>query len=215
MANADNTILSDVLAAAPHIAAWEKLFKNRLNGIDLSVSLVYLIDTVDASVLPYLAQQFDVTGYGGWRLAETETQKRELLKQAIELHKYKGTIWAIQQAMASVGFPDAVIEEHVGHWARFRVWVSIQNRSINAKMVADLREMILFWKNERSWLEDIAFRVDMEDSITLVDDYALGKEINEGDNLHVGGNFLYNGAAAYDGSHNYNSDTDVVEFEVI
>jgi P2-related tail formation protein len=53
-----------------------------------------------------------VTGYRGWLLADTEAQKRELLKVAIELHRYAGTPFAIEKALQSVGFIGATIIEN-------------------------------------------------------------------------------------------------------
>jgi phage tail P2-like protein len=53
-------------------------------------------------------------GYKGWKLANTEDDKRSLIKKAIELHRYKGTVWAVKEAMKSIGFTDAVLIEHTG-----------------------------------------------------------------------------------------------------
>lgn len=208
--------MGDVLAASPHIAIWDSIFKKRMDNLALDAILVYLIDNVDVSVLPYLAQQFDVTGYGGYRLAVTDDQKRTLIKQAIELHRYKGTVWAVKQAMSNVGFPDAVLEEHVDdHWAKFRVYVDIKSREINAAEIDALREMILFWKNTRSWLVDIAYKITLDDNITIDADFGLSQSLDDSDVMHVGGNFIYNGQATYNGSHNYNSDTDLLDVEIV
>lgn len=54
---------------------------------------------VDASALPALAEQFHVQGLEGWLFTTDEREKRELIKQAIELHKYKGTIWAVRRVL--------------------------------------------------------------------------------------------------------------------
>ncbi|MBI4691687.1 MAG: phage tail protein I, partial [Nitrospirae bacterium] len=61
--------------------------------------LVYLIDEVSADVLPFLAWQFHVEG---WELSGTESEKRTLIKNSIELHRYKGTPWAIENALKSI-----------------------------------------------------------------------------------------------------------------
>lgn len=92
----------------------EQLFAERLAGLDLSVLLVNLIDRVEASALVWLGKQFSLFG-DGWELAKDTTARRELIKTAIEIHRYKGTPWAIKQALAVLGFGDAVLIEHTGY----------------------------------------------------------------------------------------------------
>lgn len=86
-------------------------FKEHLDRIDLSVGLIYLFDTCHAAALPYLAEQFDVLGFKGWSFCETDEQKRELLKSAVELHRKKGTRFAIRRAFQSVGYTDVTFLE--------------------------------------------------------------------------------------------------------
>ena len=92
----------------------EQLFAERLAGLDLSVLLVNLIDRVEASALVWLGKQFSLFG-DGWELAKDDTARRELIKTAIEIHRYKGTPWAIKQALQVLGFGDAVLIEHSGY----------------------------------------------------------------------------------------------------
>lgn len=89
----------------------EQLFAERLQALDLSVLLVYLIDHVEKSALIWLGKQFSLFG-DGWELAKDETSQRELIKTAIEIHRYKGTPWSIKKALAVLGFGDAVLIEH-------------------------------------------------------------------------------------------------------
>jgi hypothetical protein len=90
------------LAADARSAALAAL-ADRLDALDLSVLLTDLIDMVTAEALPLLAEQFHVLGDEGWALAVTEDQRRSLIKNAIALHRYKGTPWAIHQALISLG----------------------------------------------------------------------------------------------------------------
>ncbi len=92
----------------------EQLIAERLNRLDLSGLLVNLIDRVEASALVWLGKQFSLFG-DGWELANEESARRELIKTAIEIHRYKGTPWAIKQALAVLGFGDAVLIEHTGY----------------------------------------------------------------------------------------------------
>ena len=73
---------------------------DRLGTLDLTPLLVYIIDHVDSSALPHLAWQFHIEG---WELAQTEQEKRNLIKRAIELHRYKGTLFGIKTACTLAG----------------------------------------------------------------------------------------------------------------
>jgi|GEM_PF-5575042 len=73
---------------------------DRLGNLDLTSLLIYIIDHVHESALPHLAWQFHIEG---WELAKTVEDKRNLIKRAIELHKYKGTLYGIKIACALAG----------------------------------------------------------------------------------------------------------------
>lgn len=92
----------------------EKLFAERLQALDLSVLLVNLVDHVENSALIWLAKQFSLFG-DGWELATSEQAQREIIKTAIDIHRHKGTPWAIKQALQVLGFGDAVLIEHSGY----------------------------------------------------------------------------------------------------
>lgn len=92
--------------------AYLGMTEQALGAIDLEALQVWDFDNVHASLLPHLAEELNVTGYRGWLLSDTEVQKRELLKVAIELHRYAGTPFAIEKALQSVGFTGATIIEN-------------------------------------------------------------------------------------------------------
>src|ERR1700752_76083 len=128
----NGSILADSISYLSHLAAFDLLVKNRFSDLELDKLLVYLIDTVDSDAIPYLAEQFDVLGYKGFRLANTETDQREIIKRSIELHRYKGTLWAVREALTSIGFGNAIIVEHVeDHWAKFRVTIELGDRALS------------------------------------------------------------------------------------
>lgn len=182
-------ILASGIAHVPHLAAFDDMVKDRLEALDLSALLVYVVDTVPASALYYLASQFDVLGHKGWNLAQTDADRRTLIKKAIELHRYKGTIWAIKEAVRSVGFTDCQVIEHVGidynglvnydgsadysggFWANFRVKIGLNNSVVVDESLVDLvRNLILEYKNVRSFLVDVSYTTALSDSIGKVDD---------------------------------------------
>ncbi len=85
----DKLLLPPPLASDERFSILANIAAERFAQIDLTALLVYLVDIVDASALPSLAGQFHVQGLEGWLFAANEQEKRELIKQAIELHKYK------------------------------------------------------------------------------------------------------------------------------
>ncbi|MCW2248689.1 hypothetical protein M2352_004349 [Azospirillum fermentarium] len=90
---------------------------------------VRVIDEVsDPGILAHLAWQFHVMGVEGWDFVpDTVEAKRDLIKDAIELHRYKGTRWAVETALSRVLKLDAVVEEADvfrrtdGHWAEYQI----------------------------------------------------------------------------------------------
>ncbi|WPM84850.1 phage tail protein I [Apirhabdus apintestini] len=85
----------------------------RMNSINLSVLMVYLVDIVDSSALPWLGEQFSLFG-DGWDLAESDDVRRTLIKSAIELHRYKGTPWSIREIIRRFGFGEVDLIEGTG-----------------------------------------------------------------------------------------------------
>lgn len=212
-----DSILATGIAHKDFIAAFDKAFADRLAGIDISVVLVNLADTVVADALPFLAKQFDLLGYKGWILADTEQKKRDLIKQAIELHRYKGTPWSIKEALKKVGYPNAVIEEGVGvinyydgsinyngsatygslgHWAYFRVLFNLLDftTAIPAEDLELVTQLILEYKNVRSHLFALNFVTNFEEQVDTVEEMTVTAQPDATDQTQ----------ARYDGYYNYN-----------
>lgn len=85
----------------------------RLNALPQNV-VVILTDIVTPTALMAFADHFSLIG-DGWEFAKGEAEQRELIKTAIEIHRHKGTPWAIRQALQVIGFGDAVLIEHSGY----------------------------------------------------------------------------------------------------
>lgn len=187
------TNITPVLSQDKRFSILSQLIEESFNEIDLSVLLVYIIDKTPLTTLPFLAEQFSLTG-DGWELAESETQKRDLLKRAIELHRYKGTPWAVREIIRLYGFGEVEIIENLfdwcldgsakldgthflgdeQEWARYLI---VFNEPITNDQAISLRKAILSYAPKRSYLERIdfmeaAFRLD--GSIQLDGQYNLG-----------------------------------------
>jgi phage tail P2-like protein len=212
--NIKDTILPGSIAVYPHLLAFDIAFKNQLEKIPLEKLLVYMVDKVPEEALPILAEQLDVLGYKGMRLAATVQDKRNLIKRAIELHRYKGTIWAIEEALKSVGFNNAQIIEHVNsHWAKFSVDLTASGVTLTSQGLADALAMVREYKNARSQLEAIQIVLQIDDVIDLGTDSVLAApELRLEDTLTFTGALYYDGTGVYDGAHDHSGDSDVIEF---
>jgi phage tail P2-like protein len=147
---------------------------------DLSKLLVYLIDQVEESVLPFLAWQFHIEGYDQ---AQTIQEKRNLIKNAIELHRYKGTPYAIKKVFQALGL-DASLQEwfdYNGDPYRFKVFVRniIQDEETYRRLIGLINE----YKNVRSWLDAIGFHREWTNDIYYVFTQKDGKHYQIG--LHI------------------------------
>lgn len=210
--NKADTILPDSVAIFPHLLAFDLAMKNQMDKIPLQVLLVYLVDNVPAAALPILAAQFDVLGYKGLALCKTEQDQRNLIKRAIELHRFKGTPWAVKEALKSIGFTDVKIVENSGaHWATFKVVITNEDVILTGDSITDILAMIMEYKGCRNALESVEMALEFEDIIDLEDDTAdVFQEIRVDDDVTLTGSLRYDGTAMHDGNFDYSSDNDTV-----
>jgi len=211
MSQTEKNILSDSIASVPHLAAFDAVAQLRMSDIEIENLLVYIIDMVDASALPILARQFDVEGFRGYGLATTDAQRRSIIKQAIELKRYMGTVWAIKQAMIAVGYTDAVLIEGIDtgdvdtDWARFKIESDLGDTiGVSGDSQSDLAKLVREYKPTRSYLEGISYRITISDILDPIDDTL---NINyEAPSMEEYLGYIarfYNGIHNYDGSIKY------------
>lgn len=224
-------ILGTGVADADHIVKIDETVEHRLSGIPLDQLLVYFVDTVTAEALPFLAEQFNVLGIRGYAQAETDQDKRELIKRAIELHRYKGTPWAVREGLRSVGFKEAEIIEGVGldhngtilrngsqkyeggNPFQFRVRLDLGETSgMTAERLRMARQVINEYKNVRSHLFDIGFIITMDDFMTIDDPTSV--EINGASEEEMLQNGSYNGSISFDGDESFMYATDIISVNI-
>lgn len=176
-----NPYLAPPLAGDERFSTLCELVEEVFDELEVETVLVYLIDIVKSSVFPFLAEQFSLLG-DGWELAESDGAKRELIKGAIELHRYKGTPWAVREVIRRFGFGEVEIIEYIydwsldgsvslggshvlgdgSTWARYRI---ILKEAITNDQADNLRKAIRAFAPARSYLESLdyqeaAFRLD-------------------------------------------------------
>lgn len=135
---------------------FDELF-SRFNSLDTNKLFVYLIDTVDVSALPHLAEQFHVTGNEGWLLAGDKAGQRQLIKESIKIHRIKGTKAAVKNVLNSLSLEGNIQEwfEYSGEPYHFKIFIVLKNRAYDAATFDLLKKMIDEYKNVRSVLEEI------------------------------------------------------------
>lgn len=212
-----DNILASGISSVEHLAAFDAMVEERLANVDVEAVLINLIDTVDVSALPSLAAQFDVLGYKGFGLAQTEQDKRNVIKRAIELHRFKGTPWSIKEALKAIGYYNAIIEERLvnpiyyngshnhngsqfygpGHWADFRVIIDLGNdMGVTAQTASDAVQLILEYKNVRSRLRDLSYMANITEYVTGVNEELtvnIDAEISEALGYYHNNVYIYGG----------------------
>lgn len=141
----------------------------RYNSLETDRLLVYLVDNVDVSALPHLAEQFHIMGNEGWLYATTEQEKRDLIKNAIELHRYKGTKYALRKVLEILNLNGKIREwfEYEGNPYHFIVSLDLRNRGYDQVTEEQLLDLIEETKNVRSVMETL------EVNLTNSADYRL------------------------------------------
>lgn len=140
--------------------------------------------TIPAELLPYLAWTLSIEEE--WSFARTEQERRDLVTASIELHRYKGTPYAVRRGMQLLGFHDAEILEGLpavhhdaeitrdgrqtfagaSRWALFRVAVDLGNQEgLDGPRIARIRRIIGYYKNARSHLYALSFRANLTSAV--------------------------------------------------
>lgn len=142
---------------------------DRMGTVDLTPLLIYLVDEVEATSLPHLAEQFDVTGYKGWIQTTSEGERRALIKSAIAKHYYKGTPGAIRKALSDISINAEVIEwwQYDADPYHFKVAVELYAQSADAAKVDMIDKLIQEYKNVRSWLDVIEINYNLDSKIPV------------------------------------------------
>lgn len=155
-----NHQLPPALAGDERFAVLCGLLDETLEGLEINAMLVYLVDLVKPALLPNLADQFSLLDEAAWQLAESDEAKRNLVKNAAQLHRYKGTPWAVREVIRLLGFGEVTLQEGMNNrlrdgsitrngsyvhgdpsaWALYRV---VLQRAITNDQAALLRRLLL------------------------------------------------------------------------
>lgn len=136
--------------------ALEKVI-NEVFTFSLKPLMFLFIDHCDERLLTILAKSFHVMGDEGWDFAETLKQKRDLVKNAILIHRYKGTKAALKRVLNVLNVTGEINEwfEYKGRPMYFKVLLEVFDKPLTIETELRLIKLINEFKNVRSKLEKI------------------------------------------------------------
>ena len=175
--------MADALPLPPPLAGDERFqtlgkLAARISDIDRSPVLVYLVDQVNASALPHLAEQLHLLGEG-WQFARDDDERRKLLKRAVERHRYKGTPWAIRQVLETLALSGQISEwfQYGGQPYHFKINVDLSTHGMDEATFDALVALITEYKNVRSHLEQLSISLVNRSPVPSIAAATLGGEV--------------------------------------
>lgn len=150
----------------------------RLGAVPVRIREIWSADTCPTNLLAWLAWAFSVDQ---WDTNWTEAQQRQFIKSSLDIHRYKGTIGAVRDALAALSF-DAQVQEWfnqapAGDPFTFRVLLTVDQVGALQSAHAALFEVIQRTKNLRSHLSAIELTVRNRAGPLLVAASGIGSEI--------------------------------------
>lgn len=150
----------------------------RVGAVPTPPRSMWNADTCPEPLLPWLAWAFSLDG---WNPAWDEIQKRESIKQAVSIHRYKGTIGAVREAIGSLGIAASVEEWFaqfpVGDEYTFRLLLSVDQFGIDLDALSRLVDLVDSTKNLRSHLSEIVIAITSNSEVYIGGFPLMGHEI--------------------------------------
>lgn len=175
-----------------------------MDGATSSISFVPVLaretanpDDAPASTLPWLAWGVSVDE---WNSAWSDEQKRATIKSSLTVHKYKGTIGAVREALGALGYA-VEVQEWFNQTPQaapytFRLKVTSDQGSISLDDWERLLLVVNNAKNLRSHLDGIDLEIVSQATPTLAGVLMMGSEIEieaAGGNLKLDGSWTLDG----------------------
>ena len=132
----------------------------RLSGVPVPLRQLWNPDTCPASLLPWLAWAFSLDE---WSDNWAEAQQRAAIKASYGVHRSKGTIGAVKQALAALGFTARVQEWFnqipAGNPYTYRLLLEVDQVGYSQADLQKLLDVVDASKNLRSHLDTIVPKV--------------------------------------------------------
>lgn len=142
----------------------------RMTDFDGSVERMWSPADIPARYLPWLAWALSIDD---WNPDWSDEVKRAAIAASVEIHRHKGTVWAMRRALQVAGLGDAIIQEgwsanhydgfarnggrtrvQSDHWAEYRVRLA---RAMSIPQAAQARAILTAAAPVRSHLKLMDF----------------------------------------------------------
>lgn len=132
---------------------------SRISDIPVPVADVWNPDTCPEAMLPWLAWAYSVDT---WDITWSEQQKRSTIKQSLGIHKTKGTIGAVREALDALGINAEIVEwfnqSPAGDPYTFTLQLESFQTPVDQAGIAAVLTVINRSKNLRSHLQETTVR---------------------------------------------------------
>jgi phage tail P2-like protein len=163
----------------PNATAQERAIEGAISRVgEVSVPLRDLWNpkTCPVDLLPWLAWALSVDE---WESDWPEQIKRDVIAGSMEIHRHKGTPWAVEQALILAGMPFARVEEwfeYAGTPGHFKVVVDIEGQSVSAAEEAKLLRYVESAKRKSAKLDSLDYNLSV---LTTIPAHAVGLQSSE------------------------------------
>lgn len=135
-------------------------------------------DTCPPHMLPWLAWAFSVDQ---WDSTWTVAQQRAFIKQSVEVHRHKGTVGAVRDALEALGLGIQLQEwfnqSPPGEPFTFKALLSVDQEGVPQAATGRIFDVIERTKNLRSHLSGVEISMRSEAGPTLAAVTGLGQNI--------------------------------------
>ena len=150
----------------------------RISDVPVPIRDTWNADTCPPQLLAWLAWAWSVDQ---WDDNWTDAQKRAFIKSSVEVHRYKGTIGAVRDALEALQF-DAQVQEWfnqapAGNPFTFRLLLTADQVGVSLGDLAVLLAVVERTKNLRSHLSEVRMSVRSITSPTLAAAAGIGTDI--------------------------------------
>lgn len=160
-------------------------------------------DTAPEQLLPWLAWARSVDN---WDVTWTPEQKRAVIKASYDVHRYKGTIGALKEALGALGYEVQVQEWFnqipQGEPYTFKIYISVDQVGLSFEEFNRLRGIIDNAKNLRSHMDEIELTVTSKCNVYCAAVAISGNEIDYKDPagaLRLDGTWILDGTYRLNG----------------
>lgn len=155
-------------------------------------------DTCPIELLPWLAWAFSLDD---WDTSWTEAQQRAAVKASYSVHRYKGTIGSVKDALQALGLGVQVQEWFnmvpAGAPYTYRLLLEVNQYGVSLEQLNKIQDVVENAKNLRSHMTDLALSVKSVSEVYVASVSLSGNEIAFSE---PAGALLLDGSFTLDGS---------------